>query len=224
MIIIDSINQGTPEWLKLKAGKFSGSEIYKLCGAKGLGQTGESYIYDVAASEITGELDEMPETYAMQRGKEFEELARISFENVTDTKIQTAAAFVPEWAKDDCLVSPDGYFRVEKYFGTEFKCPLKQGIHLYFCTIKNAKDLKDTEPRYYWQILMSLLISDFDSWFFASFHPKFPTKMILHFAQIERNETDIKFLHERINIAIDSKRKLIQKFITDGRFEYKKQQ
>lgn len=214
MKIINNIQQNTPEWLKLRAGKFTGSEIYKLCGVKGFGQTGETYITEVAASQITGECNEIGETYAMQRGKEFEELAKLTFENVFSIKIENAAAFVPEWAENDCLVSPDGYFRIENkgHFGTEFKCPLLQGNHFNYCLIKNADDLKSTEPRYYWQVQMSLLISDFDGWFFASFHPKFPKNKMLYRVLIKRNEKDISFLKSRILAAIDLKNDLITKF------------
>ena len=212
MQIVDNIKQGTQEWMNLRAGKFTGSEIHKLLGVKGFGQTGETYIYEVAASQLTGICNDEISSFAMQRGKEYEEVARTTFEYKYSVEIKQAAAFIPEWS-NECMISPDGYFRIEDkgHFGNEFKCPLLQGNHLQYCLIKNATDLKNTEPKYYWQVQMALMISDFELWMFSSFHPNFPVQKILHTAKIERNEKDILFLKERISQAIEQKNNILSK-------------
>jgi hypothetical protein len=110
------------------------------------------------------------------------------------------------------MVSPDGFFHMENkgYYGLEIKCPLLQGLHLKYRGIKNAMDLKSIKPEYYWQIQLSLLVSDFNAWYFCSFHPNFPVNKLLHVAKIERVENDINLLKTRILEAIKLKNEILE--------------
>jgi hypothetical protein len=211
MKIITDIMQGTEAWRKLRAGKFTGSEIHKLMGAKGFGQTGESYIYEVAASQETGLLNDEFSSYATERGKEYEEVARNTFAFKYSVEVEQAGAFLSD-DFEDVMVSPDGFFRVENkgYYGLEIKCPLLQGLHLKYRGIKNAHDLKAIKPEYYWQVQMLIWVSEFDACYFTSFHPNFPADKLLHVAKIEPVENDINLLKKRLLEAINLKNKILE--------------
>jgi putative phage-type endonuclease len=211
MIIISDIKQGSPKWFQLRAGKFTGSEIHKIMGVKGFGQTGESYIYEVAASQETGLCNPEISNFAMDRGKEFEDTARLTFSFKYNVDVLECGSFISE-EMPEVMASPDGYFRKEDegFYGLEIKCPLNQGIHLKYRQIKNAEDLKSIKIEYYWQIQMCLMISDFQAWYFVSFHPNFPANKLWHCAKIKRVEPDIILLKSRISEAIKLKNKYLE--------------
>lgn len=49
--------QRSEDWFEARKGRFTASDIHKLLGVRGLGQTGESYIFEKAVEEVFG-LDE----------------------------------------------------------------------------------------------------------------------------------------------------------------------
>lgn len=210
MKIVNDIKQGSAEWLSLRCGKFTASECHKLMGAKGFCDTGESYIYQVASSQITGKIRQI-ETFATQRGKELEPIARCYYEGAFKQELETCAFMQPEWSnKVGC--SPDGFYRIEGkgYTGIEIKCPEDQSQHLKYLTIRNSSDLKDLKKEYYWQIQMCLLISEFERWEFVTFHPDYPKNLIMQSVEIKRNESDILLLKDRLLKAIELKNQIIK--------------
>ena len=58
------MEQRSEEWHKARKGRFTASHIHKLMGARGLGQTGESYILEVVTQSLGVELLE-GSTYAI---------------------------------------------------------------------------------------------------------------------------------------------------------------
>ena len=72
---MEQVEQRSEEWRKQRHGKFSASEIHKLMGVRGLGETGKSYAIEKAIEELYGEVDENFVSYDMERGIELEPLA-----------------------------------------------------------------------------------------------------------------------------------------------------
>ena len=117
MDIIRDLEQGTPEWFALRLGVITGSK-FKDVLAKGAGKTRKSYMYQLAAEMVTGEMEESFTNAAMQWGTENEPAARAMYELESGLDVDEVC-FVK---RDDFIgVSPDGL--VGEMGLVEFKCP-----------------------------------------------------------------------------------------------------
>ena len=50
--LMQIFSQGTDEWLSIRKGKFTASEIHKLMGQRGFGDTGMTYILEKVTEEL----------------------------------------------------------------------------------------------------------------------------------------------------------------------------
>lgn len=177
--VYENLIQGSTEWKKIKAGVFSASNISDICGAKGFGKTGETYIIEKFAEYCTGELEEI-NSKAMQHGTDTEPIVRKIYSSMINLPVHEYG-FITNEKYPNCGVSLDGV--VEHPFANNFlieiKCPFTQKIHSKFCQLADpdVKDkgalLKILEPKYFWQIQMQLLISELPEARFISYHKKF---------------------------------------------------
>ena len=160
--------------------------------------TFETYIFELIANEMGAMNDEI-DAFALKYGKETEPIAREYFEKATGKEVELVGF---ETASFDNQIgySGDGYIRNEDS-GAEIKCPLNIENHVKYMTIKKASDLKDIEPKYYWQIMFSLYCSGLKSWYFISFHPKFEGANRMHIINIKPDCEVFKFIAERIELA-----------------------
>lgn len=195
------IEQRSPDWFGLKCGFFSASEIYKLCGARGLGQTGETYIYDKIGECLTGKVRKIPITHAMQHGIDTESIVKEIYESNTGVNLKEPA-FVINNKYKNCGCSPDGViesdgFIVSNAYGIEIKCPENQGQYAKYLSIKTAQDLKKVKPEYYWQIMFCMLVTELEEWRFIAYHEDFKNLSMIEIP-VYWNTTDMDFLAERI--------------------------
>lgn len=202
------IEQGTDEWLSVRKGKFTASEIHRLMGIKGMGKTGESYVIEKVTEELGGTLPHV-ETFAMQHGTMTEPFARNHFEGAMKCEVKTQPFFIADWCKD-AGCSPDGIIE-EKNKMIEIKCPLDPTNHIRHMMIANAQELKEQKPEYYWQIQMSLAVTDCISCYFISYHEDFEDKLKMMVLNILPNKTDIELLKTRIAEAVKLKKEIIEK-------------
>lgn len=116
------IEQGSPEWFAMRAGKVTGSMITAVL-AEGAGKkeatTRRNYRYQLALERITGVVQPTHETSAMRAGTENEPLARGTYEGEMGVLV-TEVPFVDHPTIEWCGASPDG--RVEEGL-LECKCP-----------------------------------------------------------------------------------------------------
>lgn len=114
--------QRSDEWFDARKGRFTASNIHKLLGVRGLGQTGESYIFEKATEEIYG-LDEEDNftSFDMQRGITLEPLAFRKFKEIKEFEFLEVkeTTFFPYGL--DAGASPDGL--VGENAILEIKCP-----------------------------------------------------------------------------------------------------
>lgn len=198
------VEQRSPEWYKLKVGIFSASENHKLTYVSKITEGALTYIDTKLTEILTGELEDV-DSKAMEWGRTYEPIAKIFYSEATGEIIEEVG-FVTNSDFKNCGVSPDGV-DVEEKKGYEIKCPFTKVNHKKLINCKNAKDLKKVKKEYYWQIIMCLLITDFDSWQFISFNPFFNAVKDLDLRmwtfEIKRKdvEQDIEFLGKRLNEA-----------------------
>jgi len=203
---IIEVEQGSPEWLAIRCGKFTASEIFKICAPKGFGETGKSYIFGVIAEHLTSQYNQI-ESKAMQWGKDYEPYARELFERLSGEKIEQTG-FIESDFSDKVGFSPDG---LGKNFGIEIKCPYESENHLKHLLLKNQQDLKELKPQYYWQCMFALMVTDFDYWEFISFDPRFTNNLQMFVMQIKPVESEILFLKGRLTEALEMYNDIIKR-------------
>lgn len=105
MIIHDTIEQGTPEWHALRAGKVTASEFdtVQAQGRGGPSKTRQTYMYKLAGQIITGQVEDSYTNGHMERGKVMEDEARAWYEVVHNPVRQVG--FIEEGRTG---YSPDG--------------------------------------------------------------------------------------------------------------------
>jgi len=185
--------QRSEKWYELRRGLFTASQIHKLMGVRGIGKTGESYIYE-KVTEFFGVYEDEIDAPAIRWGNYYESFAKEYYSIAFDEEIIESGFKISECGTHGA--SPDGLIKGKKK-GIEIKCPFKASNHTINMTIKSQDGLKSIHPEYYWQIQHNLLIHDFISWDFVSFDPRFTGNKRMFAIEIFRNESDIKLLIER---------------------------
>ena len=116
------MEQRSKEWFEQRLGRFTSSEIYKLMGVKGIGETGKTYSFEKAIEKVFGRDENWNvETWDMKRGKEQEELAFKLFQKQKAKQFIKVEEtfFFPKG--DNAGASPDGLVGSDAVL--EIKCP-----------------------------------------------------------------------------------------------------
>ena len=177
-----------------RIGKFTGSEVWKLMGAKGLGKTGETYIYEKAAEFLTG-VPVKPEFQAAstQWGIDHEAEAKGYFEAATGLKIISSETLT----NGEITGTPDGIIEGNE-IGFEIKCPFNSGNHLKNLSMSKALDLLDLHPEYYWQVTSYMWLTGLTKWKFCSYDPRFKEEKRMLILNIELIPEHLTLLKNRV--------------------------
>lgn len=186
------MKQRSEEWFEVRKGKFTASNIYKICGKSIDTQTAETYILE-KLSERLGVSTIQYQTDSMRWGEETEPLA---FDVVNKFEKFKESTFKPY--NDYFGGSPDGV-NTEKIL--EIKCPYNPVEHLRHLKIINGLTLKQIKPEYYWQIQANMLVFDRQKALFASFDPRLNHEKLIHMVVIERDLEASKLILERVQQA-----------------------
>lgn len=199
------LEQQTPEWFELKLAKMSASEIHKIIWAKTITQGAETYIQTKISELFTSEIRGF-ESHYCDWGNLYEPVASDFYEKAEKEKL-SKVAFITNTKFKNCGVSPDR-INLDIKKGYEIKCPEAPVNHWKYIKCKNSQDLKKVKKEYYWQILMCLLITEFDSWQFISYYPNFEFQekdLRMWSFEINRNEfsvsKDLELLSDRLKEA-----------------------
>lgn len=158
----EEIIQGTEEWFNLRKGRATGSEIYKLLGARGLGETGKTYAFEKAVEIVFGlpDEDERLETWDMLRGKQLEPLAFQKFAENNFFEVQKCS-FIPygenAGSSPDALTSNNGVL--------EIKCPRRTKFFRYI--LHGAKEISS---EYMSQIQMEMKSANAEVGYFFNYY------------------------------------------------------
>lgn len=124
---IISCEQGSQEWLDLRLGIITMSEIKLLLGKprskkEFFSQMAISYMYELIAERITGELQSHAYSKHIVRGHEEEPIARQLYEEITSNLV-TECGFI----KNHCVgYSPDGLVGINGLIEIKSKIPKEQ--------------------------------------------------------------------------------------------------
>ena len=194
--IIHDVEQGSAEWLKLKAGKFSGSIFGKLFA----GKTTDTYnnaINEIVYGVLTGKT---PETYVnqnMRNGLEREPFARRQYEAYYGEPVEQVG-FVELNQFVGC--SPDGLIGTDGML--EIKCPK-------WSTVINLKLKPKIETGYYWQMMGGMWVCDRKWCDYFVYHPDLEPYQ----ERLERDDSAI----EQLQIEVDKAIVLVNKRVEELR-------
>jgi len=189
-IILEKMEQGSPEWFEARMGCITMSNAAKLLtGGKGV--TRENYIVEVASEIISGMPAEQIQTWPMERGNLLEPFARAAYEAKTGVAVQEVGL---GYLNEDKRISasPDG---LRDNGGLEIKC---QGPKAHLRTIIDAANPKKFAP----QMQGCMWIFDVEYWDYCSFCPEVKDQP-LFIMTLERDEEIIKRIEESALRAVD---------------------
>lgn len=222
-MITDNVEQRSLEWHRLRCGCITGSKVADIMssGRKKedlFSQVGKSYLYQIAGERLFNPdflndddifqdyIDQVSvNTKAMQWGSDQEDAAKSLFMqmNFPEGEIVELSS-----CKHDTIpyfaASPDGaiYGRDGECLKIiEVKCPNINTYMKYRTLIHDAASLKETEPKYYWQMMAEMSCTGATSGIFITYCPWLSKP--IHWAEIERVEDDIKLMEDRVILAND---------------------
>ena len=223
-MITDNVEQRSLEWHRMRCGCITGSKVADIMksGRKKdevFSDTAKSYLFQVAGERMFNPTflndDEIFQDYidqvsvntkAMQWGADQEGAAKSLFMqmNFPEGEIVELSS-----CKHDTIpyfaASPDGAI----YYGRdgedlkiiEVKCPNINTYMKYRTLIHDAASLKETEPKYYWQMMAEMSCTDAKGGIFIVYCPWLSKP--IHWADIGRVEDDIKLMEDRVILAND---------------------
>lgn len=193
MKIYDKIEQGTPEWFKIRQKKMTASHGQAI-GNNGAGL--KTYIYELVSEHYSSAEKEHFTNEHTERGNELEPVARALYEMETGNKVEEVGFIeMSEYAgaSPDSLVNKDG--------GLEIKCVEDKK---YFKMLMGELDpIKD----YDWQVQMSLLVSERDWWDLLIYNPNYEKNMIIKRIYPDKEKQD------KLKIGLASGEKIIKELI-----------
>lgn len=214
--------QNSKAWDKIRLGRFTGSGNGKLFteprakadkDAGKFSQTALTYIEEKATEIVTGEAIGEFSSKATDWGNEWEEHAIRELAKslgVTDDNLVLKPHFVVygdySGASPDCYMTIDGL-----KIGGEVKCPYNSAVHTFRLRhVRNAQELKDEEPDYYWQVQANMFFGKIPMWYFASFDPRFPEHKRLHKFAVEANVEDQELMLLKMEKALVLRDEIVQ--------------
>jgi len=192
------IEQGSPEWLALRAGKVTASRVADVM-AKTTTAAYQNYMADLIAERLTGQKTESFTNAAMQWGVDHEAQARAEYEVKTGVLVEQVA-FVDHPTIPMFGCSPDGLVGDDGLI--ECKCP-NTSTHIEYIR-------QDKAPiKYVNQMQCQMAVTGRKWCDFVSFDPRLPDGLQLFIVRLERDDEYIskmesvvqEFLNE-VNSAV----------------------
>ena len=193
--------QRSIEWKNSRYGKFTASEIVKLLGVRGLGETGKSYAIEKAIEELYGEMEEQFISYDMAKGTETEPLAFAKFKELKGLEFLDVSECGFFTYGEHAGASPDGI--VSDNAILEIKCPKSTTFFKLVAT-------NEVDPKYYAQMQMQMLCTGMDKSYLFNYLIHDGTEYY-HEIIVERDEVMIMKIKERLIEAIEIKNDYINK-------------
>lgn len=191
--------QRIDSWKQQRYGKFTASEIIKILGVRGLGETGKSYAIEKAIESLYGEFEENYISYDMQNGIDTEPLAFAKFKELKELEFLevTNCGFFENCEHSGA--SPDGL--VSDNAILEIKCPKSSTFFKLVAT-------NEIDPKYYAQMQMQMLATNRNKAYFFNYLIHEGTEYH-HEIIVERDGVMIHKIKERLQEVIEIKNEYI---------------
>lgn len=222
-MIADNVEQRSLEWHRMRCGCITGSKVADIMksGRKKdevFSETAKAYLFQVAGERLFNPtflnddgifqdyIDQVSvNTKAMQWGADQEDAAKSLFMQMNFPEGEMAELSsckhdtIPHFA-----ASPDGAIYGRDGEGLkiiEVKCPNINTYMKYRTLIHDAASLKETEPKYYWQMMAEMSCTGAKGGIFIVYCPWLSKP--IHWAEIDRVEDDINLMEQRVILAND---------------------
>jgi hypothetical protein len=164
---IHNVEQGTPEWFRLRLGKPSASRFRDCVTPTGKPSSSvEKYMHELLAERLSMKRFEGFDTFHMKRGRELEPQAADVFSFQTDLTCREVGFVTDDKEAVGC--SPD---RLVGDIGLEIKCPMHTTQVKYLIDYHSKNEMP---PEYYAQVQGTMWIMDLPEYWFMSYHPDLP--------------------------------------------------
>ena len=188
MKIHTDLAQGSVEWLLIRAGKVTASEMDALITPLGKIRTGDgvtTYLNQKLCERWTGgPLLQLQGIFDVEQGQILEERAKPAFTLQTGIELQNVAFVETDNAKVGC--SPDGL--IGEISGVEIKCPR--------IDTQIGRLLAGVLPKeYVAQVQGSMFVTGRATWHFFSYHTRLPAFHLI----VERDKNFHTALHDAID-------------------------
>lgn len=198
---MESVQQRSLEWHEQRLGSFTASEIHKLMGVRGLGETGKSYAIEKAIEQLYGEVDDNFTSYDMERGTELEPLAFAKFKEIQEL----------EWVHvyncgffnygNNAGASPDGLVGDDAIL--EIKCPKNSTFFKLVAT-------GEIDQKYLYQMQMQMMATERTKCYFFNY-AIIDGQEFWHTIEVQKDDTICDKMHDRIIEATKIKYDYINK-------------
>ena len=212
-------DQRSPEWVQLRLGRFTSSEIHKLMGeprnkadkeAGKLSDTAMSYVIEKVAETLTGQ-KKIVTGKPLEWGALYESEAFTLFSQSIDRNVSQSTFLI---FGEHAGGTPDGH---ADEFIIEIKCPYDSTNHIKYSLFKTEQDLKEEKLEYYWQVQANMLFSGKNKAWFISYDPRVIDENKRMFSLlVHQNEADQALLKTKLNRAILEKQNILNQ-LKDGR-------
>lgn len=188
-----SLEQGSEEWLRLRLGVITASEVSNVIAKPRSGTAWpdmkKSYFNTLIAEVCTGSYPEV-NAKALAWGKQWEDEARTLFEFTSGVKVSEAAII---YRDEDMRVacSPDGL--CDNGSGLELKCPFTSRDFIKF----RLGGFDAIKSAYMAQVQFSMWVTGREAWFFANYDPRMKREGI-HHVVVERDEKFMTLFNEDV--------------------------
>ena len=203
-----TIKQRTEDWHKQRHGKFTASEIHKLMGVRGLGETGKTYAKEKAIEQLYGKLEERFVSYDMERGIELEPLAFNKFKEIKELDFIDVKECGFFEFNENSGASPDGLVGEDAIL--EIKCP--KPINFFKIVAENIID-----KQYMYQMQMQMMATNRNKAYFFNYCI-IDGEEFWHEIEVLKDEDIISKIKERIAEAVDIKNEYITKIKTNKKW------
>lgn len=218
-MITEDVAQRSLGWYRSRVGFLTGSKIADIMksGRKKdevFSDTAKAYLFQIAGERLFNPdflndddifqdyIDQVSvNTKAMQWGADQEGAAKSLFMqmNFPEGEIEELSSCrhdtIPFFA-----ASPDGSILVDGNRKiVEVKCPNINTYMKYRTLIHDAASLKETEPKYYWQMMAEMSCTGASGGIFITYCPWLSKP--IYWAEIERVEDDINLMENRVILA-----------------------
>ncbi len=166
--------QQSPEWLHIKKGKISGTQ---LKGIMGTARARQEAIYDIIGERLKVGVDDVYE-HPIDRGNRLEPFAIAAYEMETGNAVQRIG-FAEHEEEQYMGNSPDGIIGDEG--AIEVKCP----EHKNYVKIWLTNEIPDD---YIWQVVQYFVVNEKLQWLdFVAYNPDIPVHS-MHIIHVTREE------------------------------------
>jgi hypothetical protein len=204
------IDQRSPEWDRIRVGRFTSSQNWRLIvqpkdKSKKVSETTMTYIMEKVAEVMTGQAKQQGYAFPIVHGIETEPLAKEFFQEKTGIEIEECGFFP---YTEHAGGSPDGLISTDQII--EIKCPYDSKVMIDYLMLTDYHDLKRDFREYYWQIQNNLLFTERKLGHFIAFDPRMQKdEHKMKVIEVPAVDKDHQMIIDALGICIEEKLKIL---------------